>query len=53
MVLALCVVIVGALLWTSQAMSTAKVTTASGLQYAYLTVGNGDVAKAGNQVSVH
>jgi FKBP-type peptidyl-prolyl cis-trans isomerase FkpA len=49
----LCVVIVYALLWTSQAMSAAKVTTPSGLQYVDLTVGNGDVAKTGDQVSVH
>ena len=34
-------------------MSAAKVTTSSGLQYVDLTVGNGDVAKAGDQVSVH
>lgn len=51
--LGLCVVFVYALLWTSQAMSAAKVTTPSGLQYVDLTVGNGDVAKAGDQVSVH
>jgi FKBP-type peptidyl-prolyl cis-trans isomerase FkpA len=51
--LGLCVVIVYALLWIPQAMSAAKVTTPSGLQYVDLTVGNGDVAKAGNQVSVH
>ena len=51
--LGLCVVITCALLWTSQTMSAAKVTTSSGLQYVDLTVGNGDVAKAGEQVSVH
>jgi FKBP-type peptidyl-prolyl cis-trans isomerase FkpA len=34
-------------------MSAAKVTTSSGLQYVDLTVGNGDVAKVGDQVSVH
>ena len=53
LVLGLCVVIVCALLLIPQAMSTAKVTTPSGLQYMDLTVGNGDVAKAGEQVSVH
>ena len=47
------VVIVYALLWTSQAMSAAKVTTPSGLQYVDLTVGSGELAKAGDQVSVH
>jgi FKBP-type peptidyl-prolyl cis-trans isomerase FkpA len=51
--LGLCVVIVYALFWISQAISAAKVTTSSGLQYVDLTLGNGDVAKAGNQVSVH
>jgi FKBP-type peptidyl-prolyl cis-trans isomerase FkpA len=51
--LGLCVVIVYALLRTPQTMSVAKVTTPSGLQYVDLTVGNGDVAKAGDQVSVH
>ena len=51
--LGLCVVIAYALFWIPQAMSAAKVTTPSGLQYVDLTVGNGDVAKAGNQVSVH
>ena len=51
--LGLCMVIVCALLWMPQAMSATKVTTSSGLQYVDLTVGNGDVAKAGNQVSVH
>jgi FKBP-type peptidyl-prolyl cis-trans isomerase len=51
--LGLCLVIVYALLWIPQAMSAAKVTTPSGLQYMDLTVGNGDVAKAGDQVSVH
>lgn len=51
--LGLCMVIVYALLWMPQAMSASKVTTSSGLQYVDLTVGNGDVAKAGNQVSVH
>lgn len=51
--LGLCMVIVYALLWMPQAMSATKVTTSSGLQYVDLTVGNGDVAKAGNQVSVH
>ncbi len=45
--------IVCALLWTPQAMSATKVTTPSGLQYEDLTVGKGDVAKAGDQVSVH
>src|SRR5215471_16568397 len=49
----LCVVIIYALLGSPQAMSAAKVTTPSGLQYVDLTVGNGDVAKAGDQVSVH
>jgi FKBP-type peptidyl-prolyl cis-trans isomerase FkpA len=34
-------------------MSAAKVTTPSGLRYVDLTVGNGDVAKTGDQVSVH
>ena len=53
LILGLCVVIVCALLLIPQAMSTAKVTTPSGLQYVDLTVGNGDVAKAGDQVSVH
>ncbi len=53
LVLGLCVGIVCALLWIPQAMSTAKVTTPSGLQYVDLTVGKGDVAKAGDQVSVH
>ncbi len=53
LVLGLCVVIVYALLWSSQTMSAAKVTTPSGLQYVDLTVGNGDVAKTGDQVSVH
>jgi FKBP-type peptidyl-prolyl cis-trans isomerase FkpA len=51
--LGLCLVIVSALLWNSQAMSAAKVTTPSGLQYTDTTVGKGDVAKAGDQVSVH
>jgi FKBP-type peptidyl-prolyl cis-trans isomerase FkpA len=51
--LGLCVAIVYALLWSSQTMSAAKVTTPSGLQYVDLTVGNGDVAKTGDQVSVH
>jgi len=51
--LGLCVVIVYTLLRIPQAMSAAKVTTPSGLQYVDLTVGNGDVAKAGDQVSVH
>jgi FKBP-type peptidyl-prolyl cis-trans isomerase FkpA len=51
--LGLCVVMVYALLWTSQTMSAAKVTTPSGLQYVDLAVGNGDVAKTGDQVSVH
>jgi FKBP-type peptidyl-prolyl cis-trans isomerase FkpA len=49
----LCVVIVYALLWTAQTMSAAKVITPSGLQYADLTVGDGDAAKIGDQVSVH
>ena len=53
LVLGLCVAIVGALLWGSQAMSASKVTTPSGLQYIDLKVGNGEVAKAGEQVSVH
>jgi FKBP-type peptidyl-prolyl cis-trans isomerase FkpA len=51
--LGLCMVIVYTLLGIPQAMSAAKVTTPSGLQYVDLTVGNGDVAKAGDQVSVH
>jgi len=51
--LVLCAAIVCALLWSPQAMSAAKVTTPSGLQYIDLTVGNGEVAKAGDQVSVH
>ena len=51
--LGLYVVIVYALLLIPQAMSAAKVTTPSGLHYVDLTVGNGDVAKAGDQVSVH
>ena len=51
--LGLCVLIACALLWSSQAMSAAKVTTPSGLQYVDITVGNGDVAKTGDQVSVH
>ncbi len=51
--LGLWVVIAYALLWTTQTMSAAKVTTPSGLQYVDLTVGNGDVAKTGDQVSVH
>ena len=51
--LVLCVVIVYALLRSSQAMSAAKITAASGLQYVDLTVGSGDVAKIGDQVSVH
>jgi FKBP-type peptidyl-prolyl cis-trans isomerase FkpA len=46
LVLGLRVVIVYALLGIPQAMSAAKVTTPSGLQYV-------DVAKAGDQVSVH
>jgi len=49
----LCVIMVYALLGIPQAMSAAKVTTPSGLQYVDLTDGNGDVAKAGDQVSVH
>jgi len=49
----LCTVIACALLGWSQAMSAAKVTTPSGLQYVDLTVGSGDVAKTGDQVSVH
>ena len=53
LVLGLCAMIVFAVLWGSQAMSAAKVTTPSGLQYVDLTVGNGDVAKTGDQVSVH
>ena len=53
LVLGLCLVFVYALLWNSQAMSAAKVTTPSGLHYMDLTVGSGDVAKAGYQVSVH
>jgi FKBP-type peptidyl-prolyl cis-trans isomerase FkpA len=51
--LGLCVGIVCALLWIPKAMSAAKVTAPSGLQYIDLTVGNGEVAKAGEQVSVH
>jgi hypothetical protein len=51
--LGLCVVIVYALLGIPQTMSAAKVTTPSGLQYVDVTVGNGDVAKAGDRVSVH
>ena len=51
--LGMCVGIVCALLWIPPAMSAAKVTTASGLQYVDQTVGKGDVAKAGDQVSVH
>ena len=47
------VVIVYAMLGVPQSMSAAKVTTPSGLQYVDSTVGNGDVAKAGDQVSVH
>jgi hypothetical protein len=53
MALGLCLIIVFALLWIPQTMSAAKVTTPSGLQYVDLTVGNGDVAKVGDQVSVH
>jgi FKBP-type peptidyl-prolyl cis-trans isomerase FkpA len=53
MALGLCLVIVSAMLWIPQTMSAAKVTTPSGLQYVDLTVGNGDVAKASDQVSVH
>jgi len=53
LVLGLCMSIVCVMLWIPQAMSAAKVTTPSGLQYIDLTVGNGDVAKAGDQVSVH
>jgi FKBP-type peptidyl-prolyl cis-trans isomerase FkpA len=55
LVLGLCAGIVGALLWGTQAMSAEnkKVTTASGLQYVDLKVGKGEVAKAGEQVSVH
>lgn len=53
LVLGLCVAIIGALLWVPQAMSASKVTTASGLQYVDIKVGNGEVAKAGEQVSVH
>jgi FKBP-type peptidyl-prolyl cis-trans isomerase FkpA len=53
LVLGLYVVIVCALLRIPQAMSAAKVTTPSGLQYVDLTVGHGDVAKTGDQVSVH
>ena len=51
--LGLCVIIVYALLRIPQSMPAAKVTTSSGLQYVDLTVGNGDVAKTGDQVSVH
>ena len=51
--LGLCVGIVCALLWIPKAMSAAKVTAFSGLQYIDLTVGNGEVAKTGDQVSVH
>ena len=53
LVLGLCVAIVGALLGVTQVMAAAKVTTASGLQYIDVKVGNGEVAKAGEQVSVH
>ena len=53
LVLGLCVAIVGALLWIPQTMAASKVTTASGLQYVDVKVGNGEVAKAGEQVSVH
>jgi FKBP-type peptidyl-prolyl cis-trans isomerase FkpA len=51
--LGLYVMIVYLLLWSSQAMSAAKVTTPSGLQYVDLTVGKGDIAKTGDRVSVH
>jgi FKBP-type peptidyl-prolyl cis-trans isomerase FkpA len=51
--LGLCLVVACALLWNSQAMSAAKTTTPSGLQYIDLTVGKGEVAKTGDQVSVH
>jgi len=53
LVLSLCVAILCALLWSPSAMSATKVTTPSGLQYIDLTAGNGEVAKAGDQVSVH
>jgi FKBP-type peptidyl-prolyl cis-trans isomerase FkpA len=53
LVLGLCVAMVGALLGVTQAMAASKVTTASGLQYVDIKVGNGEVAKAGEQVSVH
>ena len=51
--LGLCVGIACALMWIPQAMSAAKVTTPSGLQYIDLSAGNGEAAKAGDQVSVH
>jgi hypothetical protein len=51
--LGLCMGIVCTPLWMPQAMCAAKVTTPSGLQSIDLTVGNGEVAKAGDQVSVH
>ncbi len=53
LLLGLCAVITGALLWCSQTMAADKVTTPSGLQYVDLKVGNGEVAKAGELVSVH
>jgi len=53
--LAFCVGIIGAVLWAARAMAagSATVTTASGLQYVDLKVGKGEVAKAGDHVSVH
>jgi len=53
LVLGLCVGIACVLFGSSQTMSAEKVTTPSGLQYVDLKVGTGDVAKAGDQVSVH
>ncbi|HZP45041.1 MAG TPA: FKBP-type peptidyl-prolyl cis-trans isomerase [Candidatus Binataceae bacterium] len=50
--LSLTAALIAALLWSSQAMSAAKITTPSGLQYVDLSVGKGEVAKAGDQVSV-
>jgi hypothetical protein len=39
--------------WIPKAMSATKVTAPSGLQYIDLTVGNGEVAKAGPTDVIH
>jgi FKBP-type peptidyl-prolyl cis-trans isomerase FkpA len=55
LMLGLCLGIIGALLYAPQAMPAdpATVTTPSGLKYVDLKVGKGEVAKAGDNVSVH